>query len=124
MLFRSDSIQLFDALPREAALNFHIYFLLRLARFFGIEPDWSEPGTLFDLREGHFRLSAPLHSQFLDEASTAALHALSRINTRNLRLFRFTRQQRRDIINHLLLYYTLHHRPVLSLPSMAVITEM
>ncbi len=122
--FIVDSIQLFDALPREAALNFHIYFLLRLARFFGIEPDWSEPGTLFDLREGHFRLSAPLHSQFLDEASTAALHALSRINTRNLRLFRFTRQQRRDIINHLLLYYSLHHRPVLSLPSMAVIAEM
>ena len=122
--FLVDSIQLLDSLPREAALNFHIYFLLRLARFFGIEPDWPEPGSLFDLRDGCFKPSAPLHNQFLNEASTIALRALSRMNTRNLHLFRLNRRQRRDILNNLLLYYSLHHRPVLSLPSMAVIAEM
>ena len=36
--FLVDSIQLLDSLPREAALNFHIYFLLRLARFSASSP--------------------------------------------------------------------------------------
>lgn len=122
--FIFDAIRCFDRLPRASALNFHIYFLLRLSRFLGIEPDWSEPGSYFDLRDGRFRASAPLHDQFLNEESTCALRSFSRMNTRNLGCFRLTRSQRRDALHGLLLYYTLHCRPVLSLPSLAVISEL
>lgn len=122
--FILESVSLLDRLPHITALNFNIYFLIRLTRFLGIEPDWVEPGTLFDLREGCFRLSAPLHNQYLDEASTAILRHLSRISPRNLVCFSFTRAERHRILDQLLLYYTMHHRPVLSLPSLAVIAEL
>lgn len=119
--FITDSITLLDRLPDKIALNFHIFFLLRMTRFIGIEPDWTESGGIFDLREGVFRLTPPLHDDFLDEASTAALRTLSRMNPRNLGRFRLTRSQRASILNRILLYYTLHHRPVLSLPSLAIL---
>lgn len=122
--FILDSIRLFDVLPRAASLNFHIYFLLRLSRFLGIEPDWGEQGSVFDLRDGCFRASEPLHDQFLDQSSTSALRAFSRMNPRNLHRFVLSRTQRRAALHYILLYYTLHHRPVLSLPSLAVIEEM
>lgn len=118
--FMLESIAAFDAMSKAAAVNFHIYFLLRIARFLGIEPDWSEAGTLFDLREGSFKASAPLHGQFLDEAATTALRAFSRMNTRNLARYRLTTTQRRDILGKILLYYSIHHRPVLSLPSLEI----
>lgn len=122
--FILENIRLLDRLPHAAALNFIIYFLVRLTSFLGIDPDPADPGTLFDLREGCFRLSAPLHNQYLDEVSTSVLRALLRINRRNLARFKFSRSERRSILDKLLLYYTIHHRPVLSLPSLAVIAEM
>ena len=115
-----DSVAAFDAMGRAAALNFHILFLMRLSRFLGIEPDWCQPGTLFDLREGSFRLSAPAHGQYLDETATAALRQLARMNIRNLGRFRLSRQQRRDILMQILAYYSIHHRPVLQLPSLEI----
>ena len=119
-----ESVRLLDALPARQAANFHLMFLLRLTRFIGIEPDWGERGTIFDLSDGCFKNSMPLHSRYLDEAATEALRSLARISPRNLHRYNFTRSQRRDILQQILLYYSLHHRPVLSLPSLDIISQM
>lgn len=122
--FIIDSIASLDCMSHTAALNFIPYFMLRFTHFLGIEPDWSEPGDIFDLQEGQFRDSIPLHSDYLIGTNVRALRQLARINHRNLGRYRFTRSERTIILNRLLTYYSIHHRPVNTLPSFAILSTL
>lgn len=122
--FLFEKIVEFDSLSDRAVPNYHLYLLLRLTRFFGIEPDWNEPGAVFDLAEGRFRRSAPLHSQFIEGDEALTLRKLARASARSLRVFRLGREGRRRTLDLLLQYYTIHHRPVVGLPSLAVLSAM
>lgn len=106
--------------------NFHIWFLMHLARFLGIEPDWGSyrEGAVFDLAEGVFRASPPLHRNFLATAESEFVNTLRRINYRNLDRFRFSRFDRNRVLDIILLYYRLHY-PSLGVPtSLSVLRVM
>lgn len=111
-LFLLHAVEILEQLDDRGALNFIPYLMLRLTRFLGIEPDWGAEGRFFDLREGAFTDTLPAHAQVLDALQTAHLRRLTRMQPRNLHLFKHTRAQRRQIINAILQYYTLHHGPV------------
>lgn len=101
-----------DALSRmeRGTANFHLMFLYRLSRFLGIEPDLSgyAPGRIFDMREGAFRSTPPLHSHYLVPEQARPVLALGRMNPGNLHLFRMGRAQRNAILDGILAYYALH----------------
>lgn len=106
--------------------NFHVCFLYRLGRFVGIEPDVStyEPGRVFDMVDGTFRRTAPLHSRFLSPDDSAALAVLSRMTYDNMRHYRYTREERRQLLSHILDYYTLHYASLSSLKSIDVLSAL
>lgn len=99
--------------------NFHICFLFKLALFMGIEPDYASfrPGARFDMREGIFlndvSSAVQQHSDMLSVQYTSILPLLSRMTFSNYHLFRFSGEQRRIILNHLMRYYSIH----LSIPT-------
>ncbi len=106
--------------------NFHITFLVGLLRVAGIEPDLSDiaPGDWLDMREGTVVANRPPHNDFLPPEFTQFLPALSRINYRTMRVFRFSGQQRRELLDTLLRYYAIHYPGVASLKSLRVLTEV
>ena len=106
--------------------NFHLLFLIKLAHFAGIEPDVStyRKGTLFDMMDGVFRTSAPLHGRFLEREESAAVVQLMRMNLRNMARFSLSASQRNRILDGILEYYSLHFANVQSIKSIDVLREL
>ena len=125
--FIFDSVSYFNSLEQPTAIaNFHLYFLYSLGQFLGIEPDietW-HPGAVFDLKEGRFRASAPLHPQYLEADKAQAIVLLSRMTRDNLAHIRLSKTDRNEILDRILDYYTIHLTRLESLPSLAVVREM
>lgn len=107
----------------DAIGNYPIAFLTGLQRFMGIEPYATEysRGMVFDLADGLFRQSPPLHHHFLDPDETAVAAQLTRMDFTNMHAFRFTQQQRRRILDVLLEYYSLHFGHLRGLNSLEVV---
>ena len=126
-IFLFDAMDTFASENRPAAIcNFHIVFLYRLMHFLGIEPhmgSWRE-GAYFDLREGRFSLTMPLHDFYLSDDGVAAMRLLARLNYRTMHLARFSREDRNRILDTLLDYYTAHLVRLDSLKSLQVLRSL
>lgn len=120
------SVAELDALPLRNVANYHLYFLYGLGRFLGIEPDVSDyrDNMVFDMADGRFRLSAPLHGQFLDPVRSRAVVALSRMTPANLHMFRLSRRERNELLDGILRYYSLHYAALSGLRSLDVLREL
>ena len=108
--------------PRETA-NFHLCFLFGLGRFLGIEPDVSgcREGAVFDMRDGCYRMSVPMHSNYLTGDAAGSVALLSRMNYGNMHRFRLTRAERNATLDSILAYYSLHYAALGSLKSLDVL---
>ncbi len=107
--------------------NLHIAALSTLTVAFGIEPDVStwRNGRFLDMREGRFMVSPPVgHSDYLDQRKSRAAYALSRMTFDNRRFFRFSRDERNEILAELLRYYSLHGYKVGNLVSVDVLRDL
>ncbi len=118
------SIGLLEQIEQGVA-NFHLCFLLHLGTFLGIEPDWGswQPGRWFDMMGGTF-IAAPRGNHCLPPDHAAALALLARMTWANLHLFRFTREQRNQVLDLVLQYYRLHNSTLGSLKSPAVLQQL
>ena len=118
--------QRLDAADNVETANFPIHFLFRLGRFLGIEPDTStyRKGRVFDMLDGTFRDSAPLHRKFLDGTDAESVYMLSRMTWDNYGKFRFNRSQRRSILSAIIEYYTVHYTSLNQLNSLDVVREL
>lgn len=124
--FIEQSIFSLEAMPQTYLANFHICFLMNLGSFLGIQPDTVsyKDGSLFDMVDGTFRLTAPLHRNFLDSQSSRLVATLCRISYANLHTFHFTRAERNRVLDTILRYYSLHHSGMGSIKSLAVLREL
>lgn len=120
--FVDDAIASITSSTRSIA-NAPIAFLFSLQQFMGIAPDTASfrPGYCFDFSAGQFRPTPPLHSQWLDAQQSAILFSLSRINFRNMHLYRMTRADRNAILDLLIQYYSTHFGAIRNLQSLPVV---
>lgn len=95
---------------QKGVANFHLMFLYRLTRFVGIEPDTCGyvSDSVFDMRDGVFRASVPMHGQYLAGNDARAVLMLSRMRPGNLHFFRMNRDMRNRIVDGMLAYYGRH----------------
>ena len=124
--FIADSVITLNLIPARQASNFHLCFLWHLGNILGIAPDTSThaPGRIFDMVDGIFRTSPPLHSQYLAPADAEAIPILDRLNYRTMHLWQLTRSQRNHILDLILEYFTLHLAPLTGLKSLAVLRAL
>ncbi len=110
----------------DTVANFHICFLYNLGRFIGIEPDVSSyrEGRVFDMLDGVFRATPPLHSNYLKQEAATAVAALSRMTFDNMHLFRLSRNQRHELLDGILRYYSIHYATLSSLKSIDVLRSL
>lgn len=123
-----DAMQWLDIAEKGYA-NFHLTFLMRMSRFLGFYPNLevreiTETEMFFDLREGRFCTSAPVHRDFLQPDDARRIHALMRMDFPTMHLYRLNRQDRNRIVDVLLHYYRLHIPLFPELKSLAVLQEL
>lgn len=115
--------------------NFHIYFLLRLTRFIGIEPNIEQrdadvllrrggANLYFDMQAGSFCHTQPVHAHFIGPAEAVFLPVLMRMSLRTMHLYRFSRNERQRILQHLNTYFRLHIPSFPELRSLEVLREV
>lgn len=120
--FLIDAISRFDVMDKGIA-NYHLCFLYRLGRFIGIEPDIStyRDGAVFDMQDGRFRMTPPLHHKYLGVEDSQVLAMLSRITFDNMRFYRFNRNQRNEMLDKILEYYAIHYNSLSQMQSLDVL---
>ena len=123
--FLLSALHSLDTLERGIS-NYHIAFLIRLLPFAGISPDLDSyrPGRVFDMQDGSFADIPPLHRHFIPAAEAAYIPLLMRMNFMNLHRFRFNVGQRRQLLQWLLRYYSLHLPVGEDLKSLEVLRDV
>ena len=106
--------------------NFHLVFMMRLGKFLGFHPFLEDftPGCFFDLRNGCFTLSMPLHTDFLNAADAGHLYNLMRMNFDTMKLFKLSHDDRNRITEIVLRYYKLHLPHMPELQSFDILREV
>lgn len=103
-----------DKADSRATANFPVCFLYRLGEILGVEPDVSTftKGRLLDMRDGRWRMTAPLHGECLSPSASEAAAMLSRMTFDNMGAFRFSREERAEVTDAILKYYSIHLSPL------------
>ena len=89
--------------------NFHLVFLLKLARYFGFEPNLDEQHCIyFDLSEGVFLREKPFHKHFLNRDESADLQKLLAVNYDTMNSVVLSREKRVRMLENIIEFYKLH----------------
>jgi len=123
--FLEQSVQILEMTDKSIA-NYHLVFMLKLSHFMGFYPNLEEymENDLFDMINGEFAASQPLHRHFLNRYDSKVLSMLARISYENMHKFAFSRQDRLNIINRILEYYRLHLYDFPALKSVDILHEL
>jgi DNA repair protein RecO (recombination protein O) len=110
----------------EGIANFHLVFLLRLLACLGVSPniDTYREGSCFDMQNGVFTPSVPLHKHYLDSAESLIFARLFRIRYENMSLYTFSRRDRVEILRKIITYYRLHLPEFSEIKSLAVLQTL
>lgn len=106
--------------------NYHLVFLMRLSRFLGLYPNLEEyhDGDFFDMLNGCFVPLQPFHGQFVKGCEAKHIITLMRMNYDTMYLFRMNHNERNEILDMLLRYYSIHIPGSSDLKSLSVLQEL
>lgn len=112
-------------MAKEPGNDFHLAFLMQLTKFLGFYPK-NPTATLsyFDLQEGVFINSEPLHPHYISGVYAELFHQLSFTSVSNLENLSFTTSQRRKMVNTLITYYQLHLSGFGEVKSLEVLQQL
>lgn len=110
----------------ELNVNFHLAFLLKLSRFLGFAPNTQTKSdqSYFDLQEGEFRSSVPVHPYFLNKSDAACFISLFSMPFEKINEINMENKIRRNILDKILIYYTLHTASFGEIRSHQVLEEV
>ena len=123
--FIAQAIQVLNLID-EGKANFHLCFLLQLCGFLGFSPNMESyhPGYYFDMLNGIFTPSRPLHAYTLEPREAEIFAQLTRMDFNNLRYFRFNRGERNAVLDRILTYYRLHQPGIDELHSPEILKAL
>jgi DNA repair protein RecO (recombination protein O) len=121
--FLEEALEVMDTVAD--VTHFPLLFLLQLSGHLGFLPEAPAPGEdRFDLKEGHFMRGGAQHGHTLGPPLSHALAALLEVPLDGLPQPRIPTAQRRDLLDHLLLYYRLHLEGMGEMRSPAVLHQV
>jgi DNA repair protein RecO (recombination protein O) len=121
--FLEEAVEQLDT--RADLAHYPLQFLLQLSAELGFMPEPPLPGEdRFDLKEGHFMRGGAQHGHTLGPPLSHALATLLEVPLDGLPQPRIPTAQRRDLLDHLLLYYRLHLEGMGEMRSPAVLNQV
>jgi DNA repair protein RecO (recombination protein O) len=90
--------------------NFHLYFLIQLSRYLGFYPteNYSETNSIFNLQDGMFQSSMPIHPFYIENSSSPLFNELIKLSLNFSSDIKIHINERRILIEKILQYYSLH----------------
>ena len=124
-LYIEHSLQWFD-MSGEGHANFHLVFLLKLARFLGIAPNMEtySDGDLFDLTSGLFTPYGTVSETLISAYDAQCLFTLSGATYETMGSIAMNRQDRARMIGHLATYYSIHIPKFPTLQSLDILQQI
>lgn len=123
-VFLYQSVEVLDC-THEIPANFHLVFMLRLSRFYGFEPNITDSnGSYFDLINGEFLNSRPLHAHYLMGETADDFGKLAEIDYFNMSALTLSRTQRTQLLKALTEYFRLHVTGFHGLNSLEVLQRI
>ncbi len=120
--FLEASLQWLDA--HDDISNFHLYFLLRLTKYFGFYPDLDHHNAAcFDLLEGEFINTASLNPMVTGE-NLFYFKSFLGINFDAIHNIKMNKTNRQELLKSLVLYFELHLQGFRKPKSLAVLNEV
>ena len=106
--------------------NFHLVFLMRLARFLGFYPnlDGYSLGCYFDLRASTFCKEPPVHRDLLLPAEAEKVQLMMRMDYATMHVYQLSHHDRNRLLDIALTYYRIHLPAFPELRSLGVLQEM
>lgn len=95
---------------QEGVANFHLVFMMHLARFLGFYPLENEAGpeSVFDLTNGVFVAGTPNHFNFLDPVESRLFEEIFHADFEHMHELQLNGEKRRIALNAILRYYESH----------------
>lgn len=123
--FIYESLIHFD-LMKEGSSNFHLWFLANLLRFLGLQPqnNYSPAYQWFDLKNGKFLISKPIHPNTPNLEDSAFLAELFALSPDAMHTFTINGTQRSRLLEFLLEYYTIHVEKIGKINSLKILGEI
>ncbi len=123
--FIQTSVLFLDA-EEKNYLNFHLLFLMKLSVLLGFKPngDYSEHNNIFNLSEGDFQSSVPMHPYYISGDVAKIFHNIVTMSYDSGRSFNIDKALRNEMIEILLLYFNLHLAGGLKVQSYPVLKEV
>lgn len=121
----ASSLQWLDGAEGPVA-NFHLVFVMRLARFLGFYPNLDDyvDGCYFDLRASSFCLAPPVHRDFLHPHEAEKVQLMMRMDYATMHVYRLSHQDRNRLLEIALAYYRIHLPAFPELRSLGVLQEI
>ncbi len=109
----------------EGISNFHLWFLVAFTDYTGIGPSHTSlEDFYFDMVSGQFIQSPPSHPDYLEPRSAAILNRLLQMPAENLRELHLSGEERSDLLDRILNYYSLHLPGIRQIRSLQVMKEI
>ncbi len=107
-------------------LNFHIILLFMMLSYFGIRPDnnFSLEKITFDLTSGKFIIGIPNHKDYAGVNLSLLIHKLFSIHLNNSKDFKISNNERRNLLNVIINFYTIHLGKPGKLKTLKVLQEI
>lgn len=120
------SIDILESAGARGTANFPLVFLSRLSAFLGIEPDASEwkRGRIFDMADGIYRMTAPTTGKWLTPAEAKVGATVQRLTFAGAERMNIPRWLRREILDRIIEYYTLHLVSLENIKSLSILREL
>lgn len=105
---------------------FHLQFMLRLTAHLGFSPRFSKvtSGNYFDMEEGIFLDSEPLHRYYISGPAALLLEKLQLTDVTDLSTISVTREVRNELLDRLIDYYRLHIPEMGEMKTVRVMQEV
>ena len=106
--------------------EFHLFFLLALSKYLGFYPqnNYDDSNKLFSLYDGRFINVQPEHPYYLDMKMSKCFHQFISIAITNTDMLFFSSAIKKEILNKLIDYYTIHIHGFNKLKSLSVLEEV
>jgi DNA repair protein RecO (recombination protein O) len=94
----------------DGVANFHLVFMMHLARFLGFYPLENEagPDSVFDLTNGMFVATTPGHFNFLDPVESRLFEEIFHSDFEHMQALELNGEKRRVALSAILRYYEAH----------------
>ena len=109
----------------EGVSNFHLWFLANLSRYLGYFPGNEHlKGSMFDMREGLYVRTMPLHDHTMSVEEAELLRDLTECDLECLGEIPLNREQRVTMLSRLVEYYSIHLDAIRSVRSIEILQEV